>query len=347
MPEMPEVEIIRRDLEHEIAGCRVKRARVWQTRMMGGQTAEELAVRVEERVVESVARRGKFLFLQLDSTDALMIHRGMTGNLLLARPEDMALPHLHLSLSLDDGRELRLHDPRGFGELRVLTAAQLEEHSDRLGPEPLGSDFTVDYLKGQFTRRSALVKALLLNQAIVAGLGNIYVDEALWAACVHPMRRANTLLSDEIVALHGAIVRLLAASIEQGGVTFNDHRDLYGKPGRYAAHLRVFHRDGEPCARCGEKVVHARAAGRGSSICTACQVAPPGMIYDVTDRGPRMVNEAPVRYRRGAVLLDDGTPRAVRVRELFATGLTPSAIAKQLGCPVASVYANVRSMRKR
>jgi formamidopyrimidine-DNA glycosylase len=279
MPELPEVETTRRDLEREVAGHRIAGASVWQTRMLGGQAPDTISARLAGRIVRNVERRGKFLFLCLDSDDALMIHRGMTGNLLLAAPREPALPHLHLTLELDDGRELRLHDPRGFGEIRMLSATEVADRWSRLGPEPLGPDFTVEYLAGQFGRRTALVKALLLNQAIVAGLGNIYVDEALWAARLHPTRRANTLVPAEVVNLHNAIVRLLTAAIELRGVTFNDHRDLYGEPGSYAPHLQVFHRAHELCPRtgCGEAIRLIRAAGRGSSICPACQPAPAGV----------------------------------------------------------------------
>jgi formamidopyrimidine-DNA glycosylase len=198
----------------------------------------------------------------------------MTGNLFLKLPGDPPDAHLHLAVTMDDGRQLRLCDHRGFGELRVVTPNELAMLSARLGPEPLGPDFTTVYLAGQLGRRAALVKALLLNQAIVAGLGNIYVDEALWAAQVHPERRANTLCPMEIEALHDAIVRLVSESVERRGTTFSDYKDLYGKPGGNAVHLQVFHQIKKPCPRCGAPIEMIRAAGRGSSVCLTCQVAP-------------------------------------------------------------------------
>ncbi len=267
---------MRRDLEREVVSRRIERAHVAQTRMLGGQTAEELRERLERRVVISVARRGKFLFLHLDSGDVLLVHRGMTGNLFLKDPADPPDAHLHLAARLDDARELRLCDHRGFGELRAISLTELDALSARLGPEPLGPEFTVDYLAGQFARRTALVKALLLNQAIVAGLGNIYVDEALWAAQVHPERRANTLRGPEVELLRKAIVRLIGESVERRGTTFSDYKDLYGNPGGNSAHLQVFHRAKQPCLRCGEPIQHVRAAGRGSSVCLACQRPPAG-----------------------------------------------------------------------
>jgi formamidopyrimidine-DNA glycosylase len=273
LAELPEVETMRRDLDREVVGRRIATAHVAQTRMLGGQDPEELRRRVEGRVITGVGRRGKYLFLPLDSDDALLIHRGMTGNLFLKTPSDPPDAHLHLAATLDDGRELRLCDHRGFGELRAVTLAELEQLSARLGPEPLGPGFTAEYLAGQMARRTALVKALLLNQAIVAGLGNIYVDEALWAARVHPERRANTLCSNEVEALRDAIVRLVGESIERRGTTFSDYKDLYGNPGGNSRYLQVFHRAKGPCPRCGAPIVLVRAAGRGSSICPECQQA--------------------------------------------------------------------------
>jgi formamidopyrimidine-DNA glycosylase len=273
--ELPEVETMRRDLQRELAGRRVERAVVAQTRMLGGQDPEELRRRLEGRIVGDVARRGKFLLLSLDSGDVLLVHRGMTGNLFLKRPGDPPDAHLHLAAVLDDGRELRVCDHRGFGEVRVISAEQAEALSQRLGPEPLGPEFTAEYLAAQLARRTALIKALLLNQSIVAGLGNIYVDEALWAAKIHPERRANTLCSSEVEALQAAIVRVIGESIERRGTTFSDYKDLYGQPGGNSRHLHVFHRVNAPCPRCGTPIQMVRAAGRGSSVCLVCQ-PPPG-----------------------------------------------------------------------
>jgi formamidopyrimidine-DNA glycosylase len=263
---------MRRDLERELVSHRIERLRIAQTRMLGGQAPEELIRRTEGAILAGVTRRGKFLLLRLASADTLMVHRGMTGNLFLRDPADATDAHLHVGLTFDDGREVRICDHRGFGEVRVLTQPEVEALCQRLGPEPLGPDFTAAYLTNQLARRSALVKALLLNQTIVAGLGNIYVDEALWTAQVHPARRANTLRSDEGDALHAAIIEVLSASVERRGTTFSDYKDLYGRPGGHSSFLRVFHRYGEPCLRCGEPIQRIVAAGRGSSICPTCQV---------------------------------------------------------------------------
>ena len=274
MAELPEVETMRRDLEREVVGCQIARVVIAQTRMLGTQDPEDLQTRVQTQSVLGVGRRGKFLLLHLTGDDTLLLHRGMTGNIFLRRPTDAPDAHLHLALTLDDGRELRLCDHRGFGEIRMLDSDGVDALDARLGPEPLGEAFTPDYLVGQLARRTALIKALLLNQTIVAGLGNIYVDEALWAAQVHPGRRANTLDRCQSEAIHAAVVRVVADSIPRRGTTFSDYKDLYGMPGGNAAFLKVFHRTGQPCPRCGEGIVLIRAAGRGSSICPRCQPEP-------------------------------------------------------------------------
>jgi formamidopyrimidine-DNA glycosylase len=241
--------------------------------MLGSQDPDRLCLSLAGQTFAAVARRGKFLLLTLAGGNTLLLHRGMTGNIFLRDPDDAPDAHLHLALTLGDGRELRLCDHRGFGEIRMLDGAGVAALDARLGPEPLGLKFTAEYVSEQFARRTALVKALLLNQTIVAGLGNIYVDEALWAASVHPARRAHTLATCESEAVRTAVVRVVGESIPRRGTTFSDYKDLYGQPGGNAAFLQVFHRAGQPCPRCGEPIRLIRAAGRGSSICPRCQLA--------------------------------------------------------------------------
>ena len=292
MPELPEVETMRRDLEREVVGRRIERARVWrreglsdgrpidvaprvrriwQARTEQNTLEDGLALHLEEHTISSVRRRGKYLLLDLDSAEALMIHLGMTGHLWLSGRDDEPEKHHYLTLALDDGRELRLSDPRGFGEARALTRDEVEALWRRLGPEPLSPEFSAEYLAAQLARRKALIKPLLLNQTIVAGLGNIYVDEALWGARVHPLRRANTLAPAEGHAVHDAIVEVIGASIERRGTTFSDFRDLAGAPGRNRDYLQVFHRDDAPCPRCETPIQMMRVGGRGTSFCPTCQ----------------------------------------------------------------------------
>jgi len=292
MPELPEVETIRRDLVEEVVGRRITTVRVWRRagatngtsasrvrpgppriwqQRLDGQVADRELRRLSGRVIHAIARRGKYLLFDVGDGDALLIHLGMSGSIALIDPACEPEKHAFLGLRLDDGRELRLSDPRGFGEARHLAGGEVSALDGRLGPEPLSPEFSTDYLAGQFARRSALVKGLLLNQSIVAGLGNIYVDEALWVARVHPERRANTLTRHEVEALGRAVVQVLTEAIERRGTTFSDFRDLYGRPGDNGPSLRVFHRAEEPCPRCGGPIRLIRVSGRGSSVCPACQ----------------------------------------------------------------------------
>lgn len=243
------------------------------------QAPEDMRARLEGRRLAAVSRRGKYLLIDLEDDDpgqeepsgVLLMHRGMSGNVLLRRPEDPPERHLHLVLQLENGRELRVSDPRGFGELRVLSPAECQECSLRLGPEPLGPDFNPLYLEDRLAGRSAPIKMLLLNQSIVAGLGNIYTDEALWAARLHPARRAFSLQTEELARLHGAIVEVLTDAIELGGTTFSSALDLYGQPGRYGSQLKVFHRAPGPCPRCSAPLRQMRLSNRGSTFCPQCQ----------------------------------------------------------------------------
>src|SRR6266545_1034736 len=280
---------MRRDLEREVLGRRIERAqvtqrptltsasdatgpgvlRIWEARTGYGDRATDLALRLDEQLITSVGRRGKYLLLDLDSGETLMIHLGMSGRLWLTSHEADREKHLFLTLTLDDGRELRLFDARGFGEARVLTLDERTALDRRLGPEPLAPEFTAGYLAVQLERRKALIKPLLLNQTIVAGLGNIYVDESLWGARIHPLRRANTLISEEAESLHDAIVEVIDAAVERRGTTFSDFRDLAGDPGLNGQYLWAYHR-GE-CRRCGSEIQMMRVGGRGTSFCPACQ----------------------------------------------------------------------------
>jgi formamidopyrimidine-DNA glycosylase len=290
MPELPEVETMRRDLEREVVGRRIERAqvtqrptltvgrgdttgpgvlRIWEARTGYGNRATDLAVRLDEQRMDSIGRRGKYLLISLESGETLMIHLGMSGRIQLTPQDAEREKHLFLTLALDDGRELRLSDARGFGEARMLTPAEMAALDRRLGPEPLSTDFTADYLAEQLARRKALIKPLLLNQTVVAGLGNIYVDESLWGARIHPLRRANTMIADESLALHDAIVEVIDAAVERRGTTFSDFRDLAGDPGLNGQYLWAYHR-GE-CSRCGSKIEMMRVGGRGTSFCPACQ----------------------------------------------------------------------------
>ncbi|MBI4213418.1 MAG: bifunctional DNA-formamidopyrimidine glycosylase/DNA-(apurinic or apyrimidinic site) lyase [Chloroflexi bacterium] len=269
MPELPEVETLRADLDREILGHSFMQAEVIQSRMTRGQGLEEIAHRIRGQVVRAIGRRGKFLLVHLSSEDTLLLHRGMSGNILLELRRDPVKEHQHMSLELDDGRFLTVYDPRGFGEIRVLDPAAVAERLALMGPEPLGPAFSAEYLARRWASRTAPLKTLLLNQSMVAGLGNIYADECLWAAELSPSRPAGAVSLAELATLRHRIQEVLSEAIECRGTTFSDAMDLYGRPGTYQHHLQVFHR--AACPRCRGQIQQIRVANRGTSLCPACQ----------------------------------------------------------------------------
>ena len=234
---------------------------------------EEFDRRVRGRRVGDVDRRGKFALFSLASGDLLIVHRGMTGSLLL-RPADAEMePHVRLVFGLDNGDELRFRDPRKFGKVYVMDPSGSERLLpwQHFGPEPLNGAFTVPVLRDALRGRIAPIKPLLLGQRIVAGLGNIYVDEALFLARIHPQKPAGTLTLPEIKRLHSAIRTVLAAAIERRGTTFSNYTDIEGRAGGYQSALQVFHRGGQPCPRCGQPLVRTVLQGRGTHFCARCQ----------------------------------------------------------------------------
>jgi formamidopyrimidine-DNA glycosylase len=212
--------------------------------------------------------------LELDSGDALILHRGMTGSLLLRAGEAPIEPYVRLIFRLDDGTELRFDDARKFGKAFVMRSDGSERPMPwaRMGPEPLSPDFTEGTLASALARRSAPIKSLLLNQEIVAGLGNIYVDESLFRARIHPLRPAGTLTSEEISRLHAAIQSVLTGAVEGRGTTFSSYRDIEGRRGSFQDTLSVFRKSGAPCPACGTPIERIVVGGRGTHFCPACQV---------------------------------------------------------------------------
>lgn len=277
MPELPEVETLRQDLEAEVLRARLRRVEVLQTRMTRGQGAGEIKRRLEGATISSIGRRGKYLLVRTDREMTLLLHRGMSGNVLLRAPVDEPEPHLHLLLHLDDGRQLRVVDPRGFGEMRALSPSEIEARLAALGPEPFGAQFSAAYLQDRLRGRRAPIKLLLMDQRIVAGLGNIYTDECLWLAGVHPARAAGSLASADLMLLHQAIRCSLQEAIEHRGTTFDGAMtDLHGQPGDYRPKVFVAQRNHHgafPCARCGASLERLRLSNRGSTFCPACQRA--------------------------------------------------------------------------
>ena len=270
MPELPEVETVVRGLREPLIGRTVRG--MWQdcARTIQFVDPDQFAARITGQTFRSVERRAKYIICQLDH-DVLVIHLRMTGRLYVV-PDDAVTDAdrwLHFSLQLDNGTQLRFSDARKFGI--VALAPSFDKISPALGPEPLGDDFTPEVLAERLQRHGKSIKALLLDQAFLAGVGNIYADEALYRARISPLRPANRLTDAEIAALHAAIRDVLNAGIVQEGASVNWYRKADGTTGEAQNYLYVYGRDGEACERCGGTIVKMRVAQRGTHYCPVCQ----------------------------------------------------------------------------
>jgi formamidopyrimidine-DNA glycosylase len=272
VPELPEVETIRRHLAPVVEGRVVEALSILDPRWCEPAGPEELAAAVEGRRVERLERRGKWLDWGLEDEVHLVMHLRMTGNLLVA--EDA--PHTRVRIRLARGEHVLFTDPRRFGTGVVLLGDDAREDyfSTRVGVEPLGPDFTADALRDAARGRRQPVKAFLLAQERVAGVGNIYADEALFRARLHPLRPVGTLRRPQIEELRAAVVRVLEDGIDAKGASIDDFRNPDGARGSFQDRFLVHLREGEPCVRCGATIRKMRAAGRGTYVCPRCQRAP-------------------------------------------------------------------------
>jgi formamidopyrimidine-DNA glycosylase len=273
MPELPEVETIRRQLEPEIAGRTIAELEVLDPRWTRPTAPEEVAAAARGRRVEALDRRGKYLLLRLDHDETLVMHLRMTGNLLLVEPGLPDQPYLRARFRLDDGRELRFTDARRFGEAFLLGAEALEERfRGRLGVEPLSEEFTAAALGRVASGSRAPLKSFLLDQARLAGVGNIYADEALFRARLHPLSPAGSMREEHLVALRDGVVDALEAGLDGGGASIDDYRDARGERGAMQDEFLVHRREGEACPRCGEPIRRIVVGGRSTYYCPSCQV---------------------------------------------------------------------------
>jgi formamidopyrimidine-DNA glycosylase len=271
MPELPEVETIRRDLAPRIVGRRVVEAWVSPDapRLVQGETAGSFCRRLAGRTVKEVGRRGKYLLLRLDDGLTWIVHLRMTGGLIHARrgcPEDR---FLRARFRLDDGSELCYVDMRKLGTMWLV-----EDESEvvgKLGPEPLGEGFGPGELRELLARRSAPVKAVLMDQGAIAGIGNVYADEALFEARIHPRKAARRLSRRAAERLHGAIRQVLVEALGDRGSSFRDYVDAQGEQGMHQFRVKVFRRTGEPCLRCGAAIRRIKVGGRSTHYCPRCQ----------------------------------------------------------------------------
>jgi formamidopyrimidine-DNA glycosylase len=272
VPELPEVESIRRSLEPLVLGRSVVRARIDDPRLVMPELPEEVEAELEGLRIAALDRRGKYLLLDLEGVRTLVIHLRMTGSLRHRRPGSGGDRYERATLSLDDGSELVYRDVRRFGTWRVLDQEELEPYlSARVGPEPLGPRFTSALLRERLEGRRAPIKAALLDQRTVAGLGNIYVDEALWHARVHPLRPARSLRRPTLGRLHDGIRTALELGLARQGASLRDYALPDGERGSMQNEFQVYGRDGEACRRCGRTIVKMRVGGRGTWCCPRCQ----------------------------------------------------------------------------
>jgi len=273
LPELPEVETVASELNERLPGRAILGAEILWPGTIAHPSQERFASQIGGERIEQVGRRAKYIVVWLGSGARLLIHLRMTGGLTLEPATAPRSAHLRLAIPLDCHEELRFTDMRKFGRFYLLAPGEempLPSFAT-LGPEPLEDGFTVTVLAERLAARRGTLKAALLDQRLVAGLGNIYVDEALFHAGLHPCRAPQSLRPEEIAALHGAIIIVLRRAVGAKGTTFSDYRTTWGRTGAYQEELSVFRKQGAPCPRCGTPIDRGVVAGRGTHWCPACQ----------------------------------------------------------------------------
>ena len=278
--ELPEVEVMRRDLEKDVVGRRIKAAEVKSSRnamrvIRRHGKRKDFTSRLEGRKLTKVERRGKYLLLHLDSGDALVTHFGMSGQFQRGNGRVVIEPHTHVVLTFQQGGDLRFIDPRTFGEMFVTSADELGKVKElqHIAIDPLDQVFTWPTFQYLLAQRGAKMKQLLMDQKFISGLGNIYSDEVLFAAGIRYDRLSDTLSSQEVRRLYRAIQETVQDAIKMRGTTLEDEAyvDLFGKPGEYQGELKVYGRQGEPCRRCRTPVQTVKVSQRTSYLCPQCQ----------------------------------------------------------------------------
>jgi formamidopyrimidine-DNA glycosylase len=268
MPELPEVETIKRDLAQRIVGRRFAGITLDWPRAVQIPSPEEFRHRLQGQCIKELDRRGKYLIFRLTSDESLILHLMMSGSLLLD-PQGRSDPYIRTVFLLDDGASLFFRDPRKLGRMWLVPDESMVV--SKLGPEPLGPGFTAQALGERAVKRPVPIKALLCDQGFLAGVGNMYADEALFAAAIHPLRRANGLSNEEIARLHRAIRRVLEEAIGSHGASISDYRRPDGEPGTAQFVFKVAHRGGEPCPICATPIERIPIRQRGTYFCPNCQ----------------------------------------------------------------------------
>ena len=272
MPELPEVDQVRKRLIPHIVGKTIKQVEVRLPRMIQYPDAAVFAQKAAGKEITGIARRGKYLRINLSKDMYILAHLRMTGALLAVNKKQPEPPYAHIKFELTGEENLWFTDIRTFGTLYLI------DHDDKviegyatLGPEPLSDTLTGEYLADACKKKTGAIKAVILDQKIIAGLGNIYADEALFGAGILPTRQANALTKDEYAKLVKAINTVIAQGIKNHGTTFRNYQDADGKQGTNVLYLNVYGRKGQPCKKCGAILEHCKVVGRGSVYCPHCQ----------------------------------------------------------------------------
>jgi formamidopyrimidine-DNA glycosylase len=272
VPELPEVETIRRQLEPEVVGRTIAAAKVFDERWCRPEPPAAVEALLRGRRIEAARRRGKYLIFDLDRELHLVMHLRMTGNLVIRGPESDER-FLRAAMTLDDGSELWFTDARRFGHGELIAGADLDAYfASRLGIEPLSGELTPEVLGERAARRTAPLKSFLLNQAHLAGIGNIYADEALFRARLHPLSPAGSMRREHLEDLCEGIIEALEAGLAHGGSSIDDYRDARGERGSMQDEFLVHTREGQECVRCGQIICRIVVGGRSTYFCPGCQV---------------------------------------------------------------------------
>lgn len=273
MPELPEVETVRRTLEERIVGLTITGVVLILPKVIKSPSPGEFSERVAGRKIKKLGRRGKYLLIHLDHNLTLVIHLRMTGRLVYSESLTPPAKYTHAIFRLNNGFSLFFDDMRQFGRLALVDTGRLDEWPGLriLGVEPLSDSFTREYLKKELKRRHKKIKSLLLDQTFIAGLGNIYADEALHRARINPEKSAANLTPRQVARLYLAIREVLEEGIANRGTSFRDYVDGMGQPGSNQEALKVYGREGKPCLNCGTPVCRIKVSGRSSYYCPRCQ----------------------------------------------------------------------------
>jgi len=275
VPELPEVETVSQGLRKRALGRRILAVEVRHPGVIVG-SPEQFAAELEGRTIVSIRRKGKALALELEAENAppryLLVRLGMTGQFTVSAREAPLAPHTHVLLALDERDEVRFRDVRRFGRLRCCTREEVEAAFDRLGPD--AQQVTEEQFLSAMRNRHGAIKSWLMNQQLLAGLGNIYADESLFVAGIHPLAQPGRVSAPKARRLLRAVRKVLDHAVKLQGTSFRDYVDIEGRPGNYEPRLRVYQRTGEPCRRCGRLIRRLVIAGRSSHFCPGCQPRP-------------------------------------------------------------------------